>query len=276
MQNVACINTTVFKQSDDKIGKTDMTDLQKDPVLRFQDKYYGVLALLSGFIIPILICGYGWGDFWGGFYFAACLKTVVLMQATFCINSLAHYYGESTFSDQRSPRDSYVVSLITFGEGFHNFHHEFPYDYRNGVKSYAYDPGKWLIYLLSLFGFTYNLKRFPHNEIMKGELQMLEKKLNQRKANVNYGPDPQTLPEYSWEQLISRSAEGSRLIVVDGIVHDVAEFQNTHPGGKKILEFFIGKDATNAFNGDVYNHSFAARNLLSLLRVGRMETKKSN
>jgi stearoyl-CoA desaturase (Delta-9 desaturase) len=45
------------------------------------------------------------------------------MQCTFCINSIAHYIGEATFSDSRTPRDSHFVSYLTFGEGYHNFHH---------------------------------------------------------------------------------------------------------------------------------------------------------
>jgi len=192
------------------------------------------------------------------------------MQATFCINSLAHWYGDATFADQRSPRDSYLVSLVTFGEGYHNFHHEFPYDYRNGVRYHYYDPGKWCISILSYFGLTYNLKRFPANEIEKGVLQMQQKNLEKKKTLLKWGPEPSSLPEYTAEQVRERTLEGSSLVIIDGLVHDVAEFKKIHPGGEKSLGIYLGKDGSAAFNGGVYGHSNAARNLLSNFRVGKL------
>jgi cytochrome b involved in lipid metabolism len=45
------------------------------------------------------------------------------------------------------------MALFTFGEGYHNYHHEFQYDYRNGVKPWQWDPTKWLIWILSKLGF---------------------------------------------------------------------------------------------------------------------------
>lgn len=269
----AHIGWMLVKQDESKIGKTDMSDLEADPLLRFQDKHYSWLAVLIGFVIPTLICGYGWGDFRGGFFFAAILRTVILMQATFCINSLAHWWGDATFTDQRSPRDSYLVSLVTFGEGYHNFHHEFPYDYRNGVRYHYYDPGKWSIYLLSLIGLTYNLKRFPSNEIEKGHLQMQMKLIERKKATISWGPAIETLPVYTSAQVKERCLEGSELLVIDGVVYDVHEFKKIHPGGEKLIINYIGKDASIAFNGVVYEHSNAARNLMSHFRIGKVDSQ---
>ena len=113
----------------EKEARADISDLQADPILRFQHKYYSVLAVLFGIMLPTLICGYGWGDFRGGFFIAGILARVVVMHSTFCINSVAHYMGDITYSTI-SARDNWVTSLITFGEGFHNGHHEFPFDVR--------------------------------------------------------------------------------------------------------------------------------------------------
>ncbi len=38
------------------------------------------------------------------------------------------------------------MALFTFGEGYHNYHHEFQHDYRNGVKPWQWDPTKWAIW----------------------------------------------------------------------------------------------------------------------------------
>jgi hypothetical protein len=85
-----------------------------------------------------------WGDPWGGLLVAGFLRSAVLLQATLCVNSLAHTLGRRTYDDQTSARDSTITSLITFGEGYHSYHHRFPFDYRNGVSPWAYDPSNWL------------------------------------------------------------------------------------------------------------------------------------
>lgn len=54
------------------------------------------------------------------------------------------------------------------------------------------------------------------------------------------------------------------------IRYDVSKFTDSHPGGKKILLAYFGADATNAFNGAVYNHSYAARHLLDTFRVAKL------
>jgi len=203
------------------------------------------------------------------------LKASLLSQCTFCINSLAHFIGDSTFDDQRTPRDCWWVSLLTFGEGYHNFHHQFPYDYRNGITAWAFDPSKWLIFFSSIFGFTKNLKRFPDEEIQKCALQMREKKLENEKTNYNWGPKLENLPEFTREQVKDRVAEGSSLIIIDGIVYDVLEFMPKHPAGIHYLKSYLGKDATEAYNGKVYDHSGAARNMLRMLAVGKISEGNS-
>jgi len=80
------------------------------------------------------------------------------LQSTFCVNSLAHWLGESPFDDKHSPRDHLVTALVTIGEGYHNFHHQFPMDYRNAIKWYQYDPTKWFIWVCQQLGLASHLK----------------------------------------------------------------------------------------------------------------------
>jgi stearoyl-CoA desaturase (delta-9 desaturase) len=263
----------LVQQDQEKVGKTDISDLESDKALQFQDKYYTWLALLSGWGIPTVVAGLVWGDWRGGFFYASVLRSVLVLQATFCINSLAHFIGEYTFTDERTARDSWWVSLVTFGEGYHNFHHEFPYDYRNGVWWLSYDPSKWLVYLLSFVGLTYNLKRFPDNEIAKGILQMQERRIQAQKGKLDWGRTVESLPEYTADQVANRAKEGASLIVIDGLVYDVAHFIDSHPGGAGFIRHRLGRDASAAFNGGVYSHGNAARNLLSTMRVGKLKVK---
>lgn len=135
--------------------------------------------------------------------------------------------------------------------------------------------GKWIIYALSKVGLTYNLKKFKKDLFAKGRINMLQKKIDQEKSKFNWGRSIDELPEMSMQQYQSRVAEGASLILIDDIVHDVTEFIDQHPGGRKLIQAYLGKDATQAFNVTVYNHSNAARNELICLRVARL-TKASD
>jgi len=243
-------------------------DLSKNSLLIFQYNFYPLIASLTGLFLPMAIAGYFWGDWRGGILIAGFAKTVLIMQCTFCINSVAHYWGEATFADERTPRDSYLVSLLTFGEGYHNFHHEFPYDYRNGLHFYDYDPGKWLVYTLSLFGLTYNLKRFHGDLFEKGKLQMRQKKLDEEKEKYNWGPKKETLTQITIEEFNNKS-KTEDIILIDNIVYNVNKFD--HPGGESYMKVYKGKDASKEFNETIYNHSSAARNLLDTMAVYKIK-----
>jgi stearoyl-CoA desaturase (delta-9 desaturase) len=83
----------------------------------------------------------------------------MVLNSTFTINSLCHMVGAQPYSKKDSSRDSWLVSFVSFGEGYHNFHHTYARDYRNGPQWYNFDPSKWIIYTLSLIGLTSNLRR---------------------------------------------------------------------------------------------------------------------
>ncbi|KAJ3044619.1 hypothetical protein HDV00_001545 [Rhizophlyctis rosea] len=250
-------------------GRVDMTDLNSDPLVRFQHKYFIPLMLFMAFTFPTLVAGLGWGDWKGGFYWSGVTRLVFVHHATFCVNSLAHWLGEHSYDDRATPKDHFFTALITLGEGYHNFHHEFPNDFRNAIQFWQYDPTKWLIWLCSLVGLTYNLNTFPNNEIQKGRLQMQQKRIDQLKAKLDYGPKDSELPHWSFDQFIKLvKEEGRRLLIIEGSIYDVEKFIDHHPGGRVFIKSAIGRDVTNAFNGGVYYHHNAARNLLQRLRVG--------
>ncbi|CAG8548111.1 4728_t:CDS:2 [Cetraspora pellucida] len=256
-----------LKQNPNRVGRADISDLSADPWIMFQRRKYWLFALFMGFVFPTMVAGFCWGDWWGGFFFSAVLRLVFVHHATFCVNSLAHYLGDTPFDDRRTPRDHFITAILSLGEGYHNFHHEFPMDYRNAVKFYQYDPTKWLIKLLSYFGVTHHLKKFPENEIHKSIIVMKQKKLDREKAKLNWGVPLDKLPIYTFEQFVENAKENN-WICIEGIIHDVSEFIDEHPGGKSLIAASIGKDMTTSFNGGVYDHSNAARNLMTSLRVG--------
>ena len=149
--------------------KVHAPDLEKDWMIRFQHKYFVVLAILVGFLLPTFV---GWflGSALGGFVIAGGLRIALTQQSTFFINSLCHTLGKQTYSKQITARDSWIVALLTHGEGYHNFHHKFQIDYRNGIKWYQWDPTKWVIRTLNFIGLAYKLRKISTVEILKAEL----------------------------------------------------------------------------------------------------------
>ncbi|KAI8394958.1 hypothetical protein FOFC_21671 [Fusarium oxysporum] len=258
----------IFKRNPKHQGRTDITDLNEDPIVVWQHRNYFKCVILMALVMPTTVAGFGWGDWLGGFVYAGVLRTFFLQQATFCVNSLAHWLGEQPFDDRNSPRDHVVTAFVTLGEGYYNFHHKYPSDYRNAIKWYQYDPTKWSIWIWKQFSLAYDLKQFRQNEIEKGRVQQLQKKLDQKRATLDWGIPLEQFPVIHWDDFIADSKNGKALVAIAGVIHNVTDFIKDHPGGKALISSAIGKDATAIFNGGVYNHSNAAHNLLSTMRVG--------
>ena len=151
----------------------NVIDLQKDRLVMWQHHYIHWIGATVAFVLPAGI-GYAWAvrltAALGAFLIAGVARVVVVQHCTFCINSLCHYIGKQTYSSRCSARGSWLMSLVTFGEGYHNYHHEFPYDYRNGVKPWQFDPTKWIIWTLSKVGLATKLRRVPADRILRAEL----------------------------------------------------------------------------------------------------------
>lgn len=209
----------IFK-TDLQTGPVDISDLRNDRLVQFQHRWYFCLLLIFGYALPTLVPGVMWGDWKGGFYFAASLRLTIAhhvsncpaflfvytyaeisfsTQSTFCINSIAHYLGDTPYDDKLSPRDHLLSAILTMGEGYHNFHHQFPMDYRNAFLWYQYDPTKWFIAVCSYLRLANHLRVFPRNEILKGSLSMKLKVLRREQESLKW-PTPLTdLPVVTWE-----------------------------------------------------------------------------
>ena len=117
----------------------------------------------------------------------------------FSVNSLAHWLGSTTFDDKLTPRDHLLTALVTLGEGYHNFHHQFPMDYRNAVKWYQWDPTKWFIAACSYLGLACNLRVFPDVEVRRSHLTMRLKQLKREQDALPWPALSDDLPIISWE-----------------------------------------------------------------------------
>jgi stearoyl-CoA desaturase (delta-9 desaturase) len=137
---------------------SSVPDLTKDKYVMWQHRYYDAVWVGMNIILPALV-GLMIDRMWGMILIAGLLRVVLVHQGTFCINSVCHIIGTQPWSTKDSSRDSGITALVTFGEGYHNYHHTFPADYRNGLKWFHFDPGKWSIWMGERMGSTWNLKR---------------------------------------------------------------------------------------------------------------------
>jgi stearoyl-CoA desaturase (delta-9 desaturase) len=149
----------------------NVPDLLKDKLVRWQDKWYLALVVGVSFVLPTLL-GLFDGRWLGHFLFAGVLRIVVVHHMTFFINSAAHIYGTKPFDLDNSARDNWLLSPLTFGEGYHNFHHKFQADYRNGVAWYNFDMTKWWISFFRMMGWAWRLNRTPAPMILKAKLRV--------------------------------------------------------------------------------------------------------
>lgn len=147
----------MFRKSN-PIDPKIVSDLLRSKMIVFQDRYYPFCMVAANGIVFLAV---GWllNDYLGAFIFAWWVRLLVSHHTTWCINSLAHMWGDRNYSEEHSAVDNYLISFLTYGEGYHNYHHSFAYDYRNGIRWYHFDPGKWLIWTLQKLGLAKDVKR---------------------------------------------------------------------------------------------------------------------
>lgn len=137
--------------------KKMVPDLLNNRLVMFQHNYFLTWVIVSN-IAVIAFFGWLFNDFLGAFTLTFLLRLFLVHHSTWFINSLAHTLGEKPFSRELSAVDNYMLAFLTFGEGYHNYHHTFANDYRNGIRWYHFDPTKWLIWTLSKMGLATHLK----------------------------------------------------------------------------------------------------------------------
>ncbi|GEK15535.1 acyl-CoA desaturase [Aliivibrio fischeri] len=181
-------------------------DLQKDNILMWQHKHYIALALIMNIGVPLLL-GVIYGDIIGMLLMIGAVRLTLSHHTTFFINSLAHIWGSQPYTEKNTARDNGFLAIFTFGEGYHNYHHIFENDYRNGIYWWQYDPTKWFIKTCSWLGLAHKLRVSPQAKIEKAKALMLRKKAESKIATLhNYHAIKEHL-EAEYDALIERMAE---------------------------------------------------------------------
>lgn len=95
------------------------------------------------------------------FVWGFCVSTTLLYHGTFVINSLTHMWGKRRFQTTDDSRNSFLLSLITLGEGWHNNHHRYPGSERQGMYWWEIDISHYILVLLSWFGIVWDIRTHP-------------------------------------------------------------------------------------------------------------------
>lgn len=181
-------------------------DLQKDKVVMWQHNNYLAIVLIANFGITAFA---GWlnGSVLGMILLAGVFRLVAVHHVTFFINSLAHLWGKQPYTETNTAKDNGIIALFTFGEGYHNYHHIFEYDYRNGIRWWQYDPTKWLIRGLSFIKLTWNLRRTPEERIEKARAAMQLQKAHERISALPNAEEIKLVLQKEYDILLERMTE---------------------------------------------------------------------
>lgn len=196
-----------------KLDFSNARDLEADPVVAFQHRHYLGMALGMNIGLPLAL-GLATGDPWGTLLLAGLFRLVMNHHFTFFINSLAHFWGRRPYTIENTARDNDLLALVTFGEGYHNFHHLFQWDYRNGIRWWQFDPTKWWIAAWSWVGATRGLRKTPEFQIRKALLARQFERAQERlvrETPAGRFAELQELLEREWQHYSATLSEWARL-----------------------------------------------------------------
>ncbi|KAG8687389.1 hypothetical protein FRC09_013515 [Ceratobasidium sp. 395] len=266
------------------MSRIDKDDLEADPVVRLQHKYYIPIALFFGLVAPTIIAGL-WGDKIGGFIYGGILARILIWHCTFMINSLAHWEGLQPYTDEVTARGNL---------------HAFPHDFRNGPRLQDWDPSKWIIWVLHRFTPLVTRVRQARDEDVTRAQKWMAYIHAQGKDHLPYGwedldddvlvtgdkpPESQVQPLENWDRarLEAYIQKKRRVIVlIDRWVVDITDYMKEHPGGSAMLRDYSYRpletkntdntaldNASWAFNGGMNSHTRTARARMRSLRIAR-------
>lgn len=147
--------------------KLDLSDLKADGVVMFQRRHYKLSILVMCFLVPTLVPWYLWGEkFWVAYFVPGLLRYAVVLNATWLVNSAAHMWGMRPYDISINPRENRFVAFSAVGEGFHNYHHTFPYDYAASEFGSRLNITKGFIDLMCLFGLAKDCRKVSRDTVM--------------------------------------------------------------------------------------------------------------
>ncbi|XP_030629318.1 acyl-CoA desaturase [Chanos chanos] len=151
----------------EKGNKLELSDLKADKVVMFQRRHYKVSVLVICFLVPMLVPWYLWGEsLWVAYFIPALLRYTLVLNATWLVNSAAHMWGNRPYDANINPRENKFVTFSAIGEGFHNYHHTFPYDYATSEFGWKLNLTTCFIDLMCYLGLAKERKKVSRELVL--------------------------------------------------------------------------------------------------------------
>ncbi|KAJ9579982.1 hypothetical protein L9F63_004365 [Diploptera punctata] len=152
-----------------ELGKTiDLSDLEKDEFIMLQKRFYKSMYVIYAIIVPVFLPVLCWNEtLWNSLMVSFFFRCIVTLNVTWSVNSFAHLYGYKPYDRRIAPVESTCVSILSQGEGWHNYHHCFPWDYKASEYGYFFNTSTRIIHVLERFGLVTNLKEATEKMIKK-------------------------------------------------------------------------------------------------------------
>merc|ERR1711920_1214764 len=142
--------------------KVNCDDLRADKFVMFQKRNDPWWNLLWCFFIPGFVAQVVWGEsFWNGFFVPGCLRYLWVLHCTWLVNSAAHLWGSRPYDPASNPAENPLVAVASIGEGWHNWHHKYPFDYAASEYGITcqFNPTKMIIDMCASIGLVSDRKR---------------------------------------------------------------------------------------------------------------------
>ncbi len=142
-------------------------DFAKYPELRFLDRF----DLVPPALLTLFLYGFGELIAWGApdagvtglqlVVWGMLVSTIAVYHVTYLVNSATHLIGTRRYQTKDDSKNSMIVALLTFGEGWHNNHHYYPNSTRQGFFWWEIDITYYILNFMGMLGLVWDLKGVP-------------------------------------------------------------------------------------------------------------------
>ncbi|XP_072938601.1 acyl-CoA Delta(11) desaturase-like [Epargyreus clarus] len=141
-------------------AKIDMSDIANDPLLKFYNKHFNIFKLLFCMTLPVVICVVCWDESWiRAIQIQTFIRYLLSLNFTWSVNSFAHLWGCKPYDRSIMPVENFWVSIVASGEGWHNYHHTFPWDYKAAELPYYVNLTTIFLDMFAKIGWAYDMKQ---------------------------------------------------------------------------------------------------------------------
>lgn len=190
--------------------KLNCDDLASDPLVMFQAKFYLPLVLVCCYGVPTLVGHFFLSGASTGFWIGGIFRHVWVLHMTWCVNSVAHLFGNRPYQPSINPAENLFVSICALGEGWHNYHHKYPRDYATGewgILSGQWNPTKLFIDACALVGLAHDLKRSKTARITREKIAATAAETTSKASPSKASPSRKWTDQFLGRFFFGRSAD---------------------------------------------------------------------